>query len=304
MRSRLHSAAAGASAVLALTGALLLGACAGVRTAPHGTELQNNAPRWIDANHVSLRYQLLGAGARTIVLLHEMQVSMESWDGVLPALLPGHRILRYDLRGFGLSEKIRGTSLTLDDEVEDLRALLDELGIHEPVTLIGGAVGGAIALRFAATYPQRVHAVAVTSPAAYLQPQPQRAAAAAAIAEQSMRAAVDKDLDVVYPPQLRTDPARLERFRGLELANDPGSLAATTHMIYSVGFADTLPKVQCPALVIATALFVRPVSSFKELADAMPKGRFVVLQTGHFASLESPELVAPVLTEFLQQVGG
>lgn len=261
--------------------------------------------QWIEANHVSLRYVLTGAeAAPTVVLLHEMQMSLESWDYVLPALQPHHRILRYDLRGFGLSEKVRGTSLTLDDEVEDLKQLLDALKIQGPVTLIGGAVGGAIALKFAATYPERVRGVAVTSPAAYLAAQPERAAKAMDQANVPIRDGVEQSLQAVYPASLRTDPVKEARFRSLLLADDPGSVAATTHMIYSVGFADILPKVQCPALVIATALFPRPVASFKELADKLPKGRFIVLQTGHFASFESPEMVAPVLTGFLHDVGG
>lgn len=259
--------------------------------------------QWIEVNSVSLRYQLLGSGSRTLVLLHEMELSMESWDEVLPSLLPGHRILRYDLRGFGLSEKVRGTSLTIDDEVQDLRALLDALKIDGPVTLVGGAVGGAVALKFAATYPQRVHAVAVTSPAAYLQPQPERAANALKQADVPIREGLSQATDAIYPVALRTDPERMLRYRGMMLANDPGSVAATTHMIYSVGFADVLPQVKCPTLIVATAIFPRPVASFKELADALPNGRFVVLQTGHYASLETPAMVAPVLTQFLKDVG-
>ncbi|MGC3980476.1 MAG: alpha/beta fold hydrolase [Steroidobacteraceae bacterium] len=265
------------------------------------TTSAGNAPQWLEANKVSLRYQLTGTG-KTIVLMHEMQMSMESWDDVLPALQPGHRILRYDLRGFGMSEKIRG-NLTIDDEVADLLGLLDTLKITEPVTLIGGAVGGAIALKFASVYPARVKAVAVTSPAAYMNAQPERLTNIDATANNAVRNGIDTAMNAVYPESLRT-PAGVAKFRALVLANDPGSLAATTKMIYSTGFKDILPKVQCPALVVATALFPRSVESFKELSDAMPKGQFVVLQTGHFASLESPAMVAPVLTKFLKDVGG
>jgi len=284
-------------------GAALLVSCVSPSVRSDSTAAAGQ-PQWLEVNGVSLRYQLSGSGAHTLVLLHEMQMSMESWDDLLPSLRRGHRVLRYDLRGFGLSEKIRGSGVTLDNEVEDLRALLDALNIREPVTLIGGAVGGAIALKFAATYPQRVRALAVTSPAAYMQAQPERAANALKSADQPIRAGLDASINAVYPAALRTDAARLARFRGLLLADDPASVAATTFMIYSNGFADVLPKVQCPALVIATALFPRPVASFKELADALPKGRFVVLQTGHFASFESPEMVAPVLKQFLADVGG
>ena len=115
-------------------------------------------------NQTSLRYQLAGNGPRTIVLLHELGMSLESWDDIVGELSRDHRVLRYDLRGFGLSEKLRG-AVTIEDEVDDLRALLDHLGMTEPVTLVGGALGGAIALRFAAAQPQRVAAVMALSPA-------------------------------------------------------------------------------------------------------------------------------------------
>ena len=113
-------------------------------------------------NQTSLRYQLAGTGPRTIVLLHELGMSLESWDDIVSELSRSHRVLRYDLRGFGLSEKLRG-AVTIEDEVDDLRGLLDTLGMTEPVTLVGGALGGAIALRFAAAEPQRVAAVMALS---------------------------------------------------------------------------------------------------------------------------------------------
>lgn len=292
-----------ANGVTFVAGALLLGlGLTGCATSPAVSSSGTTAMRWVEANNVSLRYQLTGSGSKTVVLMHEMQMSLESWDSIMPAMQEGRRVLRYDLRGFGMSEKIRG-NLTIEDEVEDLRGLLDALNIKEPVTLIGGAVGGAVALKFAAVYPQRVKAVAVTSPAAYMNAQPERLTNIDATANTTTRKSLDTSMDAVYPASLRT-PEGVAKFRALVLANDPGSLAATTKMIYSTGFKDILPKVQCPALVVATALFPRPVASFKELADALPKGRFEVLQTGHFAALESPEMVIPVLKKFLQDVGG
>jgi 3-oxoadipate enol-lactonase len=255
------------------------------------------ATTWVEVNKVNLRYQLFGRGP-TVVLLHEMSMSLESWDDVLPAIVPGHQVLRYDLRGFGLSEKIRGT-LTIDDEVEDLRALLAALQINGKVTLIGGAVGAAVALKFAALYPERVRGVLATSPAAYLATQPERAAAFSG--DHTLRE-TDNALDAVYPPALRAGhPERLARFRAIQYATDPGSHAATVRMIYSTAFADVLPKIQCPVEIVATALFARPVASFKELADAIPHGRLTVLQTGHFASMESPEMVVPLIRDFLKE---
>jgi 3-oxoadipate enol-lactonase len=260
------------------------------------------ATTWLEANGVMLRYQLFGRGTNTVVLLHEMGTSLEVWDAVLPSLMPGHRILRYDLRGFGLSEKIRG-EITLDDEVGDLRALLDGLGITDKVTLIGGAAGGAIALKFAAVYPQRIRGVVAISPAAYLAAQPERAAAVGS-GEHTARYSGAATVDATFPPVLRAKyPDRFERYREIEYATDPGSMAATARMIFSTGVGDVLPTIRCPVIIVATSLYARPIESFKELADSIPGAKLEVLETGHLAALESPELLAPLLEKFLTQVG-
>ena len=59
---------------------------------------------WIDANGISIHYELAGNGP-SLVLLHEMGGTLDSWDGIFPALSAGFRTLRYDQRGFGVSEK-------------------------------------------------------------------------------------------------------------------------------------------------------------------------------------------------------
>jgi hypothetical protein len=49
---------------------------------------------WIEVNGVSLRYELAGSGANTIMLVHEMGGSLETWDDMLPALTKRWRVLR------------------------------------------------------------------------------------------------------------------------------------------------------------------------------------------------------------------
>ena len=65
-------------------------------------------PDWIEVNGAALRYDLQGQGASTLVLIHEMGGTLESWNDVLPPLTLRRRVLRYDTRGAGLSEKVRG----------------------------------------------------------------------------------------------------------------------------------------------------------------------------------------------------
>jgi 3-oxoadipate enol-lactonase len=261
--------------------------------------------QWIRANGVHLRYELTGRGTDTVVLLHEMSTSLESWDFVVPELARTHRVLRYDLRGFGLSERTHGP-LTMTDEMDDLRALLEALDIHQKVTLVGGAIGGAIALNFAAVHPERVKGVVAISPAAYMKPGglnanlPQSAGAPASASASG--APGSSPLEAAYPLALQqAHPDRFARFLAIQATADQASSVAATPAAYSVAFSEVLPRIQCPTLIVATSLWMRPPASFKELADAIPKGQFQVIETGHFAAIESPELVTPVIKQFLAQ---
>src|ERR1700753_259699 len=83
---------------------------------------------WIEVNGTSLRYDITGTGPSTLVLVHEMGGTLDSWEPTLGVLSNGRLIVRYDTRGAGLSEKIR-QPVTWDVMVADLTALLDALGI-------------------------------------------------------------------------------------------------------------------------------------------------------------------------------
>src|SRR5882724_13223350 len=130
---------------------------------------------WIEANGASLRYDLSGSGSETVLLIHEVGGCIESWDDALPAFQGRFRVLRYDQRGFGMSEKTR--AISMDGIVADLVALLDALRIAGPVHLAGCAMGAAIALAFAGRYPARVGRIAVASPATWANADPAAARA-------------------------------------------------------------------------------------------------------------------------------
>ncbi len=117
---------------------------------------------WIEANGASLRYELSGAGKDTLVLVHEAGGCIESYADALPALEKEFRVLRYDQRGFGFSEKVR--ELSFEGVVADLAALLDALQITAPVYVAGCAMGGDFSVGFAARHPGRVAKLVLASP--------------------------------------------------------------------------------------------------------------------------------------------
>src|SRR5664279_773531 len=161
---------------------------------------------FIELDGVTLRYELSGKGDRTVVLVHELGGSLESCDDVAPEFAKSRRVLRYDTRGAGMSQKVRG-KLSIDAMSGDIAALLDRLGISGKVALAGVAVGGAIALHFAARYPERTSAVLAGSPATGIAPE-RRAPAlerVARIEAAGMVLAVEDSMQNGYPPELRGD---------------------------------------------------------------------------------------------------
>jgi 3-oxoadipate enol-lactonase len=260
---------------------------------------------FVEVDGVGLRYELSGGGDQTLVLVHEMGGSLESWDDVAPRLAESRRVLRYDTRGAGMSQKVRG-ELGIDRMADDIAALLDNIGIAGKVALAGIAVGGAIALHFAARYPERTSAVAVGSPATGMAPD-RRAAALERVAKveaAGMAFAVEDSMRNGYAPELRGDVGRFERFRARWLGNDPASYATIYRMLAATDMQDELAGLRCPVLVIGGTLDrVRPPALAKTTADAIPGARYIEIPTGHYMSVQTPDLLSDCIDEFLTSVG-
>jgi 3-oxoadipate enol-lactonase len=257
-----------------------------------------------EINGVGLRYELSGRGDRTLVLVHEMGGSLESWDDVAPRFAGSRQVLRYDTRGAGLSQKIRG-ELHIDTMADDIAALLDTLAITGKVALVGIAVGGAIALHFAARYPERTSAVVAGSPATGVAAERRPAALerVAKIEASGMGFAVEDSMRNGYAPELRGDLKRFEQFRARWLGNDPASYATVWRMLASTEMDGELARLNCPVLVIGGSFDrVRVPALAEATAKSIPGARYSELRTGHYMSVQTPELISDCIAEFLKTV--
>lgn len=105
-------------------------------------------------------YELTGTG-RPLVLLHGAMGSIESWRmaGYVEALAEGNQLILVDLRGHGLSEKPTApASYVMQQQVEDVVAVLDDLGLESAVVL-GWSLGGEVAFGAAAFQPERIDGI-------------------------------------------------------------------------------------------------------------------------------------------------
>lgn len=125
----------------------------------------------------TIRYVRAGRGRSPIVLLHGLGSLLYEWRSLLKALDDNPRSIAYafDMKGSGFSEKPGSgherASYGLDAFVAVTEGFLAALRIKRAV-LIGQGLGGAVALKFAATHPDCVSRLVLLSPTVYPSPQP------------------------------------------------------------------------------------------------------------------------------------
>jgi 3-oxoadipate enol-lactonase len=237
---------------------------------------------WLEVNGARLRYSYRSGRPPTLVLLHEMGGTLESWDGLVACLGGRWDVLRYDQRGAGLSDNVAGR-LSIDTAADDLHALLQALAVPGPTVIVGAAVGAATAIRFAARHPGRPAALVLLAPAT-------------GIASDQRAATLDRIA------RRESGPPPVSRVAGLSL--DPQSYGATWRMLLDLDLHGDFGRIACPTLVLAGMEDAnRPPRHVAEIAARIPNACFRTLKTGHVMAIDAPGLVADAMVRFLAKVG-
>jgi 3-oxoadipate enol-lactonase len=255
---------------------------------------------FIDANGVSLHYELAGTHGPSIVLLHELGGTLNSWNAVAPRLAQRCRVLRYDQRGSGLSEKVR-QEFSNDVLVDDFEALAKAVQLASPYHFVTVAAAATQALRYLEKHPGEVGSLVLCNPAPGVDPS--RAAAlderAAFAMRKGMRASLPTTLDISYPPTLGTRED-YESYRGRYLGNDPVGFGYGFRALARTNMLHMLSQIRCPTMVVAGRHdTVRPHAGTAELAKKIPGARFELIEAGHFMPTQGPEPLVKLLEDFL-----
>lgn len=256
---------------------------------------------WSTASGASIHYTLSGRGQRSLILLHELGGSLESWSALLPLLEADFHILRFDQRGAGLSEKIR-LPVTLEDHASDLEALIDAVGLTPPFHVAGVAAGAAIALILAARRPAEVASLILCAPATridgnrrnYLHDRAELAI------EKGMRAIADASLARSFPEAVIRDRAVYDAYRGRFLSNDPVCYAMANDALANADLDASIDSVRCRCLLLAgTRDLLRPVEEVRALAARIQGSELLEIECGHLMPVQAPEAVAEQIRRFL-----
>jgi pimeloyl-ACP methyl ester carboxylesterase len=102
-----------------------------------------------------------GGAGPTVVLIHGMAGSLDTWDPVFPALAESCDVIAVDLPGHGASSRLRG-DFSLGSLATSVRDVLDSLDV-DSATIVGHSLGGGIAMQFVYQFPERTERLVLVS---------------------------------------------------------------------------------------------------------------------------------------------
>ncbi|MGZ4617210.1 MAG: alpha/beta fold hydrolase [Frankiaceae bacterium] len=267
----------------------------------------------------SVTYRQAGTSGPTVVLIHGIAGSSETWDPVLPLLADHCRVIAPDLLGHGASAKPRG-DYSLGAYASGIRDLLGLLG-YGPATILGHSLGGGIAMQFAYLFPDRCERLVLSAsgglgddvtPILRAATLPGMELLLPLLAHSRVRSVVGGIASFLtrQPSPLVIRPAAREVARSWGSFSDGEAAAAFVHTLRSVvdlrgqrvSAHDRLYLTSAiPTLVVwgVHDMFI-PVSHAHTAHAAMPGSRLELFEAaGHFPHLDEPLRFALLLRDFI-----
>ena len=255
-------------------------------------------------NGIETYYELHGKeGLPWLVLSHSLACSTRMWDEQIAAFQDKYRILAYDTRGHGSSQAPAG-AYTLEQLADDLKALLDRLGVsraHYCGLSMGGMIGQTYALKYPNTFATLVLADTTSRMPAEAQPTWQ----------DRIRTAEAKGMQPLVEPTLarwftepyrKAQPQTMQRIGNLIGSTPVAGYVGCCHAIPQINLTARLKDIRTPILIIVGEDDPgTPVAMSKEIHENAPGSQLAVLpKAAHLSNIEQSAAFNRALQEFLK----
>jgi DNA-binding SARP family transcriptional activator len=285
-----------------------------VLRSPEGEEdLRRSQTRYIELGGSRIAYQTAGAGEVDVVFVAGSFTHVDTiWHDAAPAtffsrLLASARLVFFDPAGTGASDAVPDEEVgeLANHRVDELRRVLDAAEARRPA-IVASLDGGPAALRFAATYPDRVSAlVLVNTTARWLRGEDYGEGLASDVAETTVERVTTswgtEEFAAQVYPALRGDQRFLAWYaRHQRTMISPRAAALALRRLESVDARPSLPRIAAPTLILHRRehpLF--PLAQGRYLADHIPGARLQVLEGGEGLFGEDSEAIAALIVEFV-----
>jgi 3-oxoadipate enol-lactonase len=241
------------------------------------------------------------ADAPVVAFANSLGTDFRIWDDVVSRLPAGVGVLRYDMRGHGLTALSDGP-VSIEDLADDFLALLDALSLTT-VHMVGLSVGGMVAQSVAARAPSRVSGLVLCDTAHKI--------GSPEVWDPRIEAVKVGGLSSIAQAVLTRwfDPGFKERcpelydgaWEMLTRTPDQGYIDICA-AIRDADLTDSTARIAAQTLCLCgSADLATPPELVNAMADLMPNARYEVIdQAGHLPCLEHPEIVAQKITDFLK----
>jgi len=235
-----------------------------------------------------------------LVLSHSIGTDHAMWAPQVPDLLPHFQVLRYDTRGHGASEAIKG-DYTIEGLATDVLALADSLSIRK-FAFCGLSMGGAIGQWLSLNAADRVTSLVLANTSPKFGERSNWETRIKMVSEGGMAAIVDLVMQRFFSPQAAAKPtAYASAIKSVLLGTDPTGYVGCCAALRDFDMRDAVRNIRVPSLVISGDHDVSTpwAGNGELLAREIPNARAVHLAAAHLSNLEKPRSFLVALLEFL-----
>lgn len=260
---------------------------------------------------VEFAYLSQGVG-HPIVLLHGFPLDHTMWNAQIEALAKSNQVIAPDLRGFGessLGDADVSRGVMMEEYADDMAALLEAIGVREPIVLAGFSMGGYIAWQFVRKYGDRLRGlIQVDTRAAADTDEARKNRLKMAEKVQEWGSARVADLmgpNLFAPGRFESNTEIVQELRRVVSSTSPDAIAcAQRGMAARPDMTSYLPSIRVPALVIAGRDDkLIPAAEMEQIAGVIPQGQYVeIAGAGHMAPMENPEAVNKAMGDFVSDL--
>ena len=254
----------------------------------------------IRTNHVTLHCETAGEGP-PLVFIHGLGSSTEDWEPQVREFSGNHRVITFDLRGHGRSDK-PPVPYSLPMFAADTAGLLEALRAG-PAHVVGLSLGGCVAMQLALDVPGRVRSLVLVNTA----PEFIRRSfltwleawrRTVIVHWRGLRALGERISRRLLPDA--GDAALREAFVARFAHNDPEAYLNSLKSLVGWSVTGRLASIRCPVLVVASEHDYSPVAAQEKYARQIPGAQFVAIPGAHHAvPVERPDAFNAALAGFL-----
>ena len=271
------------------------------------------AVRYAKSDDIHIAYATVGQGALDLVFVAGMITNLEAlWDiaefrHFCERLASFSRLILFDKRGTGLSDRVRVG--TLEERMDDVRAVLDAAGSHS-AALMGISEGGPMSMLFAATYPQRTQALVLcgaevkeerTDDWPWGESTREQFEEYAQLDKFAARWGDGAWIDYIMPSRAGDERLR-QLFGRLQMqSGSPADALAFIKMAFEIDIRHVVPSITAPTLIIhRTEDQVCHIENARWLAHNIEGSRYVELPgIDHVPWGDDEEVILAEIREFL-----